>query len=143
MIVVNFTLLVQVGLFLLFMVVSHRYFLRPVLDVMDEREHTIEEDQAQAEKLQEEAERCEVYYARELASARRVAANRVEEARRTALDERFDVIQRAKQDSAARIEEAREKQRQRLFKERRRYQDMAPQIVEIIDARVRGGGPLN
>ena len=143
MIVVNFTMLVQVGLFLLFMVVSHRYFLRPVLNNVDEREETIEEDQAQAEKLQEEAERCEVYYARELASARRVAANRIEEARRTALDERFDVIQRAKQESAARLEEAREKQRQRLAKERQRYQDIAPQIAQIIDARLRKGGPLN
>jgi len=143
MIVVNFTMLVQVGLFLLFMVVSHRYFLRPVLNNVDEREETIEDDQAQAEKLQEEAERCEVYYARELASARRVAANRIEEARRTALDERFDVIQRAKQESAARLEEAREKQRQRLAKERQRYQDIAPQIAQIIDARLRKGGPLN
>ncbi|MFP4173108.1 MAG: ATP synthase F0 subunit B [Candidatus Hydrogenedentota bacterium] len=143
MIVVNFTLLVQVGLFLLFMVVSHRYFLRPVLNVIDQREHTIEDEQTQAEKLQEEAERCEEHYARELASARRVAAHRIEEARRKALDERFDVIQRAKQESAARLEEARETQRERLAQERRRYQDIAPQIAQIIDARLRGGGPLN
>ncbi len=144
MVSINLTLLIQLALFLVFLGVTNRYFLRPVLRAMDTREEKIVQDEKQAGELNEEAERLDIYFARELSSARRIAAERVEKARRQAMEKRWETLGQHKEKTDKEVEKVRRNLQDDVARQRKNYDELLPAIVRSIDNRLRaGGGRLN
>ena len=86
MVVLNFTLIVELVLFLTFLWGITVLIIRPMLKTMDDRETSITENLSTAESDDADAEGLEKRYARELAGARRAANQDFRDARRVALD---------------------------------------------------------
>ncbi len=143
MVSINLTLFVQLALFLIFLGVSNRYFLRPILRTMDAREAKIDDDEESARQLSEEAERLEVYYARELASARRIAADQVEKARRQALERRWHTVAKHKEKTDTEVARLREHLHEDIAAQRATYDKLLPEIVQMIDEQLQAGGRSN
>jgi F-type H+-transporting ATPase subunit b len=81
---INFTLIAETGLFLVFLWLMYAYVLRPLLKVMDERAAQVAEDEAAAENLESEYQETERGYRLSLAGIHQRAAQRVAEAKREA-----------------------------------------------------------
>lgn len=96
MIAINFTLFVELGLFLLFMWVTQRLILMPLLAVMDRRDDQVNEDEVAAERHADEADSLESRYADEIAGVRRAASTEVEKARREGMMARAAAIRERK-----------------------------------------------
>lgn len=84
MVNINFTLIAETGLFLVFLWLMYAYVLRPLLKVMDERAAQVAEDEAAAENLESEYQETERGYRLSLAGIHQRAAQRVAEAKREA-----------------------------------------------------------
>ena len=97
MVAINFTIVVQLVLFLTFLWVTNKLVLRPILRVMDERDRTNRENQEASERDTERAQKLESDYAAQIASARRQGVVTVEKARREALNERMQALAARKQ----------------------------------------------
>jgi len=81
---INFTLIAETGLFLVFLWLMYAYVLRPLLKIMDERAAQVAEDEAAAESLESEYQETERGYRLSLAGIHQRAAQRVAEAKREA-----------------------------------------------------------
>ncbi len=89
MLSLDFTLFVELALFLLFLWGTNWAVLRPLLRTMDARQLRIEQDRADAEAAARRAAELDAEYGRRLAAIHREAAGRVREERaRTAAEQR-------------------------------------------------------
>lgn len=84
MVTVNFTIIVETGLFLLFTGLMYAYVLRPLMRTMDEREFRMREDSEAAQALKARAEAAQDDYLRKLAEVHREAAHRFTDGKREA-----------------------------------------------------------
>ncbi|MFM1919023.1 MAG: synthase [Candidatus Hydrogenedentota bacterium] len=84
MVTVNFTIIVETGLFLLFTGLMYAYVLRPLMRTMDERELRMREDGEAAQALKAKAEAAQDDYLRSLADAHREAAQLFTDGKRQA-----------------------------------------------------------
>jgi F0F1-type ATP synthase membrane subunit b/b' len=81
MVTLNLTLLIELGLFLVFLWGTARFVLRPVLLTIDTREEEIEADLRKAQSDEADAARLELEYADALAQARMMADDTYRRAR--------------------------------------------------------------
>jgi len=81
---INFTLILETGLFLVFLWLMYAYVLRPLLKIMDARAAQVAEDEATADNLESEYQEAERSYRLSLAGIHQRAAQRVAEAKREA-----------------------------------------------------------
>ena len=132
MVTINFTIVVQLVLFLLFLWVTNRLVLQPILRVKDERDRRHREDRGAAEADTAEAEKLEADYAAKLAAARREGVVRVEQARREALHERLEALNAHKQESEAQVKATREEAANQIEAARAAYVRLAPGLAEDI-----------
>jgi F0F1-type ATP synthase membrane subunit b/b' len=84
LVTVNFTIIVETGLFLLFTGLMYAYVLRPLMRTMDERELRMREDGEAAQALKAKAEAAQDDYLRSLADAHREAAQLFTDGKRQA-----------------------------------------------------------
>lgn len=132
MIAINFTLFVELGLFLLFMWVTQRLILMPLLAVMDRRDDQVNEDEIAAEHRTDEAESLESRYADEIAGVRRAASTEIEKARREGMMARAAAIRERKvaADQAVRIVE--EAAMRAMETERQHFGALLPGLTECM-----------
>ena len=86
MVDLNFTLVVQLIIFLGFLWAMQRWVLRPLLKTMDERDRGMTEDKERAQADQEAAEELEREYAAVLAAAYQKAHQKIFESLRAVQD---------------------------------------------------------
>ncbi len=84
MVNINFTILVETGLFLIFVALMYAYVLRPLLGVVDEREDRMREDEELANRRAQEAVELERSYFRELSELHQQASQRIIDGKREA-----------------------------------------------------------
>ena len=82
MITINLTLLIEFGLFILFLWVANKMMFRPILRVMDEREEKITGDTTNAERDSAEAQMAEERFITQITDAHQEAARRLRHAGR-------------------------------------------------------------
>jgi F-type H+-transporting ATPase subunit b len=142
MVTLNLTLLIQVGLFLLFMWGTDRWILRPMLRLVDQRDEQVETDRAQAQESTEKAGELEERYAREISSARRKATFEIERARNEALEERMRQVHERRQKLDENVEEARREALAEAESQRDQFDRLAENLADAMRARVgvTGGG---
>ena len=97
MINVNYTILIQVGIFILFVFFINHLLFRPVVKVLERRREATTGAQEKAIGLQEKAEKEEARLEEKLLKARQAAALERDKLKKKALAEQKSVIDRMKQ----------------------------------------------
>jgi F0F1-type ATP synthase membrane subunit b/b' len=142
MISLNFTLLVQFSLFLLFLWGTNRFVFRPLLRLMDTRVNKVEGDKTAAEADAKEAQRLESLYKDRLTNVHQVSARRLHKARLEAYQENRRVLEELKRRSELEITAYRATMEEQVEVERRRFPELLPGIIEAMDRRVNAEGTL-
>ncbi len=97
MIDVNYTILIQVGIFILFVFLINHLLFRPVVKVLEKRREATTGAQEKAIGLQEKAEKEEAMLEEKLLKARQAAALERDKLKKKVLAEQKSVIDRMKQ----------------------------------------------
>lgn len=139
MVGINFTLVVELLLFLLFLWGTNRFVLRPSVKTIDEREALIRHNEASSARDEQDAVELELRYESELSRLHREADERVREARRKALDARLDAVQKEMKQADAAIMHYRNEMAARIENQTERAKEMAPEIAATIQRRLREG----
>lgn len=142
MIALNFTLVVQLGLFLLFLWGTNRFVFRPLLRTMDARNDKLEQDRVHAETDAQEAKRLETLYTDRLTTAHQVAAQRLNKARYDAYQENRAALEAAKRREEAEVGAYRDALDQQVGGERAKFAALLPGIIEAMDRQVNTEGSL-
>jgi len=140
MVVLNFTIIIELGLFLLFLWVTNKLILQPVLHNIDKREEGIALNEQAAETDAEEAEELEQRYAEAMAKARRAAHSEIEAARREAMDAHNAALLEHRRQADAEVEAQHESAFQKAEVERANYDALAPALADEIAGRLGVGG---
>lgn len=141
MVTINLTLVIEVGLFLIFLWGTARFILRPVLRTLDERDAVIEQDQAQAAVDMEEANTLEGQSARKLLDIRQ----RTDEAHRDARHEtrkgHVEAVARANESADQAVAEAHDEAIRLVAGQRNALEKAVPEVADLIAERLRSVGP--
>jgi F-type H+-transporting ATPase subunit b len=140
MIVLNFTLVVQLLLFLLFLYVTNKFVIRPLLVVMDARSAELEDDVAAAEADSKEAAQIDANVKERLVNVHQEEALRLRKARLDEYQKNREVLDEIKRRSDAAIDEYSKKMDQRIETERGNYATVLPVIIEAMDRQVNTEG---
>lgn len=140
MVTLNFTIVVELILFLVFLWGTKQFILRPLLEALDAREASLEESEALAEQNIERAGTLEAQYRGESAAMRRAADDSFRGGRRTALNEhgRHLAQERHKADEA--VAAAREAAAGQVESERSQCAALAPELADVISDQLGIGG---
>ncbi|MBI1318733.1 MAG: hypothetical protein GC168_07265 [Candidatus Hydrogenedens sp.] len=116
MVNLNFTIIVETGLFLVFLWLMYAFVLRPLLKVMDAREAQLTGDETAAAKLEQDCEDTERLYRVSLAAIHQRGSMRVAEAKREEQARHNEQVHALKAEGAERmsvlLKEMREQVRQ-------------------------------
>lgn len=134
MVTINFTLVVELLLFLLFLWGTNRFILRPTVKTIDEREALIEHNEELTERDVTDADALEERHAAELSLLYRETEERVREARRAAINARTDRVQQEMKQTDAEIAQYRDEMRARIEEQRPAARKIAPEVAEAIEA---------
>jgi len=140
MIALNFTLFVQLGLFLLFLYVTNMIVVRPLLKTVDARNAKIEGDQAAAGADAQEAARVEGVVKERLTGIHHDEALRLRKARQDEYQKNRGVIEDMKRRANAGVEEYRVQMDRKVEEERNAYPQLIPSIVEAMDRQINSEG---
>ena len=135
MVNLNITLLVELGLFLLFLWVTTKIIIRPALATMDRRSAQIEGDRASANDHVAEADRLRTDY-----NASVNATRKTDEACRQALSHRVAAIAERRRHGRHLVEEVRTNAEQQRDAQRPQYTALAAQLAETLAAFVTKSG---
>ena len=142
MVVLNLTILVEVGLFLIFVWAMNRFVFRPLFRVMDDRDAKTEDDRAAALSEGQRAERMEKEYAAKVSAIHRDASQRVLDAHRAAQQEHNQRIASLKETEDRELTAVRAEAERQVVAERPRYPALAAPLAEAAAGRLGlGGGP--
>jgi F-type H+-transporting ATPase subunit b len=140
MVSVNFTLVVELVLFLIFLWGVHRIAIRPLMATMDDRAQKIEDDRAAAETDQTASVRLTESYRTELGAARREASQSMEAARRKAMSERLQRINARKQELDQTVLEAEQAAEAAVEAERTKYSEHLDGLTKAVLNQLGTGG---
>ena len=140
MVTINFTVVVELGLFLLFLWGTGRFVLRPLLKSVDEREAAVESDQQQAETDTIAAEKIEKQYASELVAARRGADERFREARTTTLRSQANIVTKRQHEGDGVVAATRAEADAQVDAERASFEQLAEDLAQTLSAKLGVGG---
>ncbi len=132
MVVLNLTLLVQLGLFLVFLYVMNAVILRPTLQELDARDNTIERDEQSAQIDASDAEQLEKKHVVELGGIRREAAVQTAQGVRTAQEKHMAALAEQRKQSDADVAAVRDKALMMVDGERAQYGALAPEVAKAI-----------
>lgn len=140
MVTLNFTLVVELILFLVFLWGTKRFILRPLLEALDARESSIKESKAHAEEFAERSETFEEEYRAQSAAMRRAVDEYYRDGRRRALNEHGRHLAEERHKADETVAAARAAARQQVESERGQCAVLAPELADIISKQLEIGG---
>lgn len=136
MVNLNLTLLVELGLFLVFLWLMHLWVLRPLVALMDRRDEQIEGDQAAARNDAEAAAQLEADYRSASAEAHREASHEVARVHRRAQEEHAKMLAELRQRAARDLDALHQGFNRELAAQRAHYPELAAEAARAIAARL-------
>lgn len=136
MVTINLTLLVELGLFLLFLWGTSRFILHPVLKTLDERDAHVEQNHADAGSAREAAASLEEQYAGELADVRRQAELTYRTKRRSAIETQTKQLVGKRHETDEAVAEVRASGAQQIEDQRGAYAALARELADSIARRI-------
>lgn len=142
MIALNFTLIVQFVLFLLFLWGTNRMIFRPLLKTMDARKAKADGDRALAENETREVQELDANYTKRLAASHQASAQRLHQARHDVYQKNREVLDGLKHRADAEVAAERAAMDARIAEERKKFPNLLPGIVEAMDRQIDAEGSL-
>jgi F-type H+-transporting ATPase subunit b len=136
MVTLNFTLLIELGLFLVFMWVTHKMFFVPTIRNMDDRDESIGQDYVQAEANVEKAKALTSEYRSELIRIRGEAETQLAEAKHKTAQEHMKFVQTERARSDETVAKARAKARKEVDDNRDFIISSSTEMVNLISQRL-------
>ncbi len=136
MIAINFTVFVELGLFLLFLWVTQKLILIPILSVMDRRDDQVESDEQTAEKSIEDATSLEQRYADDIAGVRRAASAEIEQARREGMMARAAAVRERKAEADRQVRAIEDTVSAAMDIERQQFDALVPSLADQMAKRL-------
>lgn len=136
MVTINFTLLVETGLFLVFMWAMHQYVFTPLLRVMDERADGMAEDKTVAVTAAEEAEHLENDHARRLSEIHHEASQRVVRMHHKIQQRHMAEVEAFKREAQQELEVAHTAAMDQVEVERKQYGERAHELAAAISSQL-------
>ncbi len=132
----NFTLFIQMVLFLVFVALIRFLLVRPYSQVIEERERRIQSNLEEATRLKEEAKRY-LEEAKAILEKGRVESNQLlDSARREAERFRAELIAKVEQEVQREIGRAVEEIKKSLEEEKRKLEERIGEVVDLISKKV-------
>lgn len=131
--------LIQLVIFILFLIFTSRFIVRPVLEMADRRQKLLSEGRNSAEKAEIKATDYLGMYQFDINSFHKEGSEMIKEARKKASDERFDLIQSEKAESVRYISENRMKIKATGEDLRKGLKDSEDALVSMICEKLWGG----
>ncbi len=141
MVTINLTLVLEVGLFLIFLWGTARFIVRPVLRTLDERDAVVEQDHAKAAADTEGANALEAEGAQELLSIRQGADEAHRRARHETRKEHADAVAGANERADQAVAEAHDEANRLVAEQRSALEQAVPEVADLIAKRLRSVGP--
>ena len=132
MVTINLTLLVETGLFLIFLWMMHRFVFRPILRTMDDRDRRLETDQSEAQRLEAEARSLEREYKQRVAEIHRDASHRILSMQRQAQEEHLAGIDALKKREVEELNRVRKEARGQIESERVHFPAIAEDLQHLM-----------
>ncbi len=142
MVDLNFTLVVQLLMFLGFLWLMDHFVLRPLLKIIDKREGAINEDKEHAQADQVDAERLEQEYANALASAHVKANNMVAKALRGIQDEHNAQCNSLRETQQQEVNRIRKEAKALVSEQRSAFPEFGKTIAQTMMNRLGLGGEV-
>lgn len=136
MVTLNLTILVQVGLFLLFLLAMHTFVFRPLLRVMDARDEKMADDKEAAVEGAAEAEKREAEYASKVHLLHREASLKIVHAHREAQAAHNEQVAGLKRKSEEELAVVRADMAGQVEAERQRYPELTDVLAHDMAARL-------
>ncbi|MEZ0361121.1 MAG: ATP synthase F0 subunit B [Hydrogenobacter sp.] len=128
----NFTLLLQAGLFLIFMLLVNYILVRPYTRVILERESVTEKNLEEAKKIREEATKLLSEATKILEEGRRESNAILDRSRKEAEKLKVEILQRVERETQEEILKAVEEIRRSLEEEKRKLEERIVEIAKLI-----------
>ncbi len=128
MIDIDYSIFIQIALFLVIWFFLARFVFTPFQRLLGEREQRTEGMKAEAETLLEEAERLRMQYEERITKAKEEGSSIKEEIRQEALQAREQLLAHAQEDAARFLQLA----RQQILEEMQKDRELAVQEAEVI-----------
>ena len=141
MVTINFTLIIELGLFLLFLWGAATFIVRPALRTTDAREEEIEQRKTEAEADLDEAERIEERYTGQIGDLRRTSEDEFRAGRRALLQEHAETLGKHRHEADMAIEAARLEAQAQVEAARTDVSDLAPELAQAIERQLGIGDP--
>jgi F-type H+-transporting ATPase subunit b len=136
MVTINFTLLVETGLFLVFMWAMHRWVFKPLLAVMDARADQMAEDKKVSVQAVEEAERLEADMALRLSEIHHAASQRVVRMHYKFQQRHHEEVEAFKRQAQQELDAVREESRVVIEEQRKHYDAPAQDLAGAISTQL-------
>jgi len=142
MVSLNLTLLVELVLFLFFYAVARRFVLVPLHRFIIQREERIKRDQEHAQKYKQDVERLREHVADQLAQAQQRGTQRLRDARFSAYRQNRIEADERRQQAESEVAAFHARVQGEVERERARYADVMPELVDAIDRQINIEGSL-
>jgi F-type H+-transporting ATPase subunit b len=139
MVNINFTLIVELTLFLVFLWGANVLAFRPMLRTMDARSAKVADDRRAALSEKQRADELQAKYQRDLLATRRRLNDELRSVRRAEQDKHMQALAERRRELEEQVAAVREELQALVEQERRQYDRLVPQLVEAIDASAGGG----
>lgn len=140
MVTLNFTLLVELVLFLIFLWGTARFILRPVLTTIDERANAIASNEEQAESNEKAAEELEETYAHRLSELHHQADSTYRDARRDATQNHLARIAAKREEADQAIADVHRAAAEEVDSQRDVIQSAVPDVADLIARQLKSRG---
>lgn len=132
MVDINLTLLVQAGLFLVFLWAMNAFVFRPLLNRMDERDDQVQGDRRTAEEAAAQAAQLERQYASESASIHREASREVVRAHRKVQEAHLKRVAEVKERGDSELAAVRQEVSAAIAAEKAQYDELAQDLAHAM-----------
>jgi F-type H+-transporting ATPase subunit b len=142
MLELNLTLLVQIGLFLVFAGLMNAVFFKPVARVLEERKAYIDGKHARARQDLASIEALRTDYETKIQEARRESQDRIAQALKESETERLALVSSVRQDVERQVGEARESIRQERDQALAELESTISDLSNLMAGRIAGEAAL-
>jgi F-type H+-transporting ATPase subunit b len=138
MISLDYSVLYQIGLFLILWLILSKVLFRPYLDLLDQREHRTSGAQQDSSELEQEGARLKAEYEEKIAQARATGTAAKDAIVQEGRQERERILQQAREEAAHTLEAARLEVRSQLERERERLAAEVAEVAQDMVAKILG-----
>ncbi|BAT71673.1 F-type H+-transporting ATPase subunit b [Thermosulfidibacter takaii ABI70S6] len=138
MVELNYTILIQMVIFIALVLTLNKLLYQPIFKIMDERQKVVEGSLEEAKRLSQETERMLSEYESKLIEARQKAVQVVNQAKIQAQEEQKEALTRARKEFEQSLAELRSRLEEEKQQAREKLRQMVNYLAILISEKILG-----